>query len=321
MEPSGPQECRWCGASSTATSTRFRGGWPTRDCLACGTSYVDPMPSPEDLARLYRYESYGQPIYDLDERKQRRRRSGFARRLAEAAAHGLPKGRLLDVGCSTGSLLVAAASLGWEPEGIEVDAATARVARERSGAPVRVGSGLEVLDESERFDAITMSHWLEHAPDPRGQMIAAERHLAPGGGVYVRVPNAEGTVATMLGARWRWYSPPVHLIYFGIPSFRHPDPRLALRPVWASSRQGDAYPILVELALGAARRPPSSPAGGEKPCGSSGPVRGGPLRRMALRLVEDSGRWNPLAPWEDSELSLVLRRPAASSDRAEPPGR
>src|SRR5205807_5780829 len=80
-------------------------------------------------------------------------------------------GRLLDVGCGNGAFLQQMQELGWQIEGIEPDPEAARIAVSRG---FRVLSNtLENADLPKgQYDAITMSHVMEHFKKP---MIAIEK--------------------------------------------------------------------------------------------------------------------------------------------------
>jgi 2-polyprenyl-3-methyl-5-hydroxy-6-metoxy-1,4-benzoquinol methylase len=99
------------------------------------------------------------------------------------------EGRLLDVGCSNGNLLQTFHSLRprWKLSGAElVDQwketvlALPGVEAFYSGAnPAYAG----------RFDVISLSHVLEHIPDPVPFLKAISGHLTPGGRLLLAVPN------------------------------------------------------------------------------------------------------------------------------------
>jgi SAM-dependent methyltransferase len=75
------------------------------------------------------------------------------------------------------------------------------VAGDLEYAPFRPGS----------FAGITMSHVLEHLPDPRAYLAAAHRLLQPDGRLVVHVPNASSLQFRLLGRRWNGIDVPRHL--------------------------------------------------------------------------------------------------------------
>lgn len=83
------------------------------------------------------------------------------------------------------------------------------------GLDVRLG-GVEVLDpRRERFDGITLSHVLEHVPDPVGLLRRCAELLRPGGWVWIETPNLAAPGHARYGAYWRGVEAPRHLVLFG----------------------------------------------------------------------------------------------------------
>ena len=89
-------------------------------------------------------------------------------------------GRLLDVGCGTGTHMQFLSELGWETEGLEWDARAAEVARRVTGRPVSVGD-VQSLTGQGRFEAILLNHIFEHWCGPTraawGRVASARRGL------------------------------------------------------------------------------------------------------------------------------------------------
>jgi len=97
--------------------------------------------------------------------------------------------RVLDVGCGNGAFLLAARALGWEASGVDVSVA-ARDLLSATGLHVSVADAAHFLREHPRhFDLIHMNHSLEHILTAADTVLAARTALAPGGLLYVEVPN------------------------------------------------------------------------------------------------------------------------------------
>ena len=113
----------------------------------------------------------------------------------EALAELLPKsGRVLEVGCGTGGLLVAARRRGIAIEGIDVAARRLVIARRRLNDH-HVYASL-IIAQAERspypagsFDAIVLDSVLEHLTDPFAAIRECARTLKPGGRLIVWSPN------------------------------------------------------------------------------------------------------------------------------------
>lgn len=127
------------------------------------------------------------------------------------------RGRLLDVGCGSGAWLGQHAAGGFDTAGIEVDAAAADRARLYQGQEVHTGTARDAPYHAESFDAVNLSHVLEHVPDPRETMAAIRRFLAPGGLLSISIPVTDGYAATKLGPHWRYLELPRHLLHFDRP--------------------------------------------------------------------------------------------------------
>jgi len=123
-------------------------------------------------------------------------------------------GRLLDVGCGDGRRLAEMAKLGWEVIGQEVDALAAEFARSTYGVNVFVGELASVNGPDCGFDAITVSHVIEHVIAPSDLLRQCHRLLKPGGKLVVVTPNIWSIGHSEFGASWMGLDPPRHLHVF-----------------------------------------------------------------------------------------------------------
>ena len=197
-------------------------------CGRCGMLFLNPHYDADSLDRFYAPKEisvervWGLPFDARSFDVAAYDRSGTARdmrrRLALVQKH-VPRGRLLDVGCSIGLLLFEAQRAGYEAVGLDLSAKLAAYAREVVKVDARVGS-LETLSATlGRFDAIVLWDVLEHLPFPGFTLSLINTHLEPGGCLFVHIPNANG-----LGNAWKtWVSerglraPEKRWSHFGIP--------------------------------------------------------------------------------------------------------
>ena len=141
--------------------------------------------------------------------------------LREIAEHGvmwLPvsrRGRLLDVGCGSGLFLERMRGFGWQVVGVEPDAAAANATVKRLGDDTLVVTHVDdPALASESFDAVTLSHVIEHVPDPVGTLRKCRDLLAPTGTLVCVTPNSRSLGARSFGASWLHWDPPRHLNVF-----------------------------------------------------------------------------------------------------------
>ncbi len=236
------------------------GSWTYQRCGGCGSLWMDPLPQKEDISGYYPEKYYthdgagffgpnpphafgrlilsanlavleGRFGYVIPEEWWARAGGlGWTRRVqsllpqfpAGRMARFLPfqkGGRLLDVGSGSGEFLALMRALGWEVEGIEPDArAIAQSAK--AGLSVRKGGIEDAELEVNSYDAITLSHVIEHLLDPRAALERCVAALRPGGILVSLSPNPMGTNARLLQGIWRGLEPPRHLILPSLLGYR-----------------------------------------------------------------------------------------------------
>jgi SAM-dependent methyltransferase len=131
----------------------------------------------------------------------------------------VPPGRLLDVGCSMGTSLVAAKERGWDAIGTELCVPAAEYGQQELGLDIRVtsledGAFLQKGLEEESFDAVLMHHTFEHLRHPDQVADLVYRLLRPGGVFYTAQPNHASLKARMFGECWSYGVTPEHLNLF-----------------------------------------------------------------------------------------------------------
>ena len=71
---------------------------------------------------------------------------------------------------------------------------------------------------ADSFDAVIMSHVIEHVPQPRELLAECARLLKLGGRLVMLTPNAESFGLDYYGRCWRGLEPPRHLQIFSQPA-------------------------------------------------------------------------------------------------------
>jgi SAM-dependent methyltransferase len=181
--------CAVCGNSNTRTLGKDNGYW-IRKCAEpdCGFVYVSPRPSKEKLQELY--QSY-YPENAIVPDKWLKEMNDIFMEVADWLTDRQPKGRVIDVGCSFGHMLLEMERRGWQTAGVEPSKVAADYARERvEGEVVNCAFEDAQFDEA-RFDALISLYVLEHVSDPRAFLQKCFDLLRSGGKAIIRVPRTE----------------------------------------------------------------------------------------------------------------------------------
>ncbi len=128
-------------------------------------------------------------------------------------------GRLLDIGCACGFLLVAARERGFTVQGVEMSAWASTHARTAYGLDVETGSLETVHLAPASYDAVVMADVVEHLTDPRRTLQGIHRVLRPGGHLLLLTPDVGSAVARWFGPRW-WGLLDDHYFYFSRATLR-----------------------------------------------------------------------------------------------------
>lgn len=112
--------------------------------------------------------------------------------------------RLLDIGCSTGALLMSARREGFEVEGIE-PATRAAQAAQATGLKVFAGTLHEASLPPSSFHAATLIEVIEHLVAPGDLLREAWRILKPGGVLLVGTGNAASWTVGFMGGSWEYF--------------------------------------------------------------------------------------------------------------------
>ena len=186
-------------------------------CPDCGLIYLNPRPVPNAMSHYYpqNYAAYRPAIEDerwaLMRWKRRRNLQGKMKGVGQRAH----RGRLLDVGCATGTYLAEMRKLSWQVQGVEPHEQAAKYARQRLNLDVFTGDLLASQLPDNYFDAVTLWDVLEHTHDPLAVLGEVHRLLKPAGLVAFSVPDPTSREAKRFGSAWIGYDTPRHLFLFG----------------------------------------------------------------------------------------------------------
>ena len=193
-----------CEAPLSATGIVLPEG-PLLRCPDCG-QLVSQITAARywETMKQFDHPDYNQPGAP----SQQERGSRVARRRLNAIAALLGRWpqdvRLIDVGCSRGHFVRAAADLGFQAEGVEPAPHIAAIAR-ASGLNVYSGLLEEQRFPERSFDAVTMFEVIEHLREPRTLLAECCRILRPGGILLLSTGNTASWTVAAMGARWDYF--------------------------------------------------------------------------------------------------------------------
>lgn len=211
-------------------------------CPSCGLQFSSLCPTVEQLTENIYNETYfaeSQPARALSEPQ----RDHYGRQLANLNRLLGRCGTVLDVGCGDGLFLRYAQTEGWQVTSTDIRLASR--AREIN-CPLWEGQLPEIDFGATRFDVIRFNHVLGHTQNPLLELMRSRDLLAPGGIVFIGVPNIAGLSPRLKNAqsrlrlkrkRWRHYAAVHHLWFFSPQTLRQIAERAGLRVLyWETPR-------------------------------------------------------------------------------------
>lgn len=112
------------------------------------------------------------------------------------------KGKLFDLGAGWGHFMLAAQELGYQAKGIEISEQQALYCINDLKLDVTHGDFFK-MDETEKFDVITLWDVLEHIDKPDEILNKCHRITAPGGYIIILIPQVDSTLARWTGRNWK----------------------------------------------------------------------------------------------------------------------
>lgn len=179
--------CRCCRNTNYKVSVKLS-NFSIVKCSECGLTFVitekSSYYSEEDYFDGYDLEGYTEYYKDF--------RNSLCRNHLSAIEQIVPKGKILDIGCSFGWFLKIAKDSGWQPFGIEHSEKVAKLARDSYGIDVRSGDINLVSGFDTKFQVITLWNVLEHTTEPVFLLRALYDRLSPEGLLVISVPDING---------------------------------------------------------------------------------------------------------------------------------
>ena len=266
-----PRGCPVCGGlqSDVLFQQRFAAvdeatpvtGYDVAVCRTCGAGYADGIPGQRDFDAYYRDMSkYEYHQRDGAESDFDARRLGL---IADIIAPRIPArdARVLDVGCATGRLLANLREHGFtDVSGLDPSPACAAAAARLYHIPVRTETLAQLGATGENFDVVILVGVLEHLRDLDESFGHLRTVVAPGGLLYVEVPDATA-FADWPNAPFQDFSTE-HINFFAPISLENLMRRHGFTPVYVEQNHRDqSYKTVMSNISAFYRREETVPAG------------------------------------------------------------
>jgi SAM-dependent methyltransferase len=277
--------CPVCGSSEFGFWRRLKDE-PTSQCRRCGHIYANPRPTEASIIRAYAlpvaaysrfFKCEGFEVAAYQQTGHAWQKSNALAHLREIERLHPEKGRLLELGCSSGILLEAAQLSGWDVAGIDPSALSSRGTETDRRLKIERTSLFDAPFVEKSFDFVFAASVIEHLTDPKRYLKKLASLLRPGGGILIAaLPNVR-SFTIMLGIdRYIGNHPPGHLQFFSRRTIR-----LLLESTGFESVRTRIHGMpetVLEIFFGTAALSGTAANPAEK-------LKGGALRARALRAL------------------------------------
>lgn len=213
-------------------------------CDDCSLRFTQDVPAQDAIGAYYQSDAY---ISHSDTKEglvnrlyhMVRNHTLKGKRKLVQSQTGLQKGSILDIGCGTGAFLHTMKEGGWTITGLEPDATARTKAKELYGIEPGEPGSLFTLPAG-GYQGITMWHVLEHVHELHAYLRRLHDLLAPGGKIFIAVPNYTSSDAELYQQYWAAYDVPRHLYHFSPASMEKllslfQLQLVAIKPMWFDS--------------------------------------------------------------------------------------
>jgi 2-polyprenyl-3-methyl-5-hydroxy-6-metoxy-1,4-benzoquinol methylase len=185
-------------------------------CEKCNFLFTNPRPTELESKRYYESKDYishsnasqgpFEKLYQIVRRITTKKKVKLVQRFVS-------EGRILDIGCGTGTFLSAISKKGFIPTGVEPNETARNFASVNQGLQVfkKLAEGKYI---PKSFKVITLWHVLEHIYPLDETFKTMHRLLDDSGIVVVALPNPASMDARVYKQFWAGYDLPRHIYHF-----------------------------------------------------------------------------------------------------------
>ncbi len=186
-------------------------------CEICSFKFTNPRPENEVLGNYYKSEDYishSNTKKGIISRLYHAVRNYTLKKKIQLVSKHVSRGTILDYGCGTGMFLKVCQDAGWKSFGMEPDEGARKIGSEMGLTVFSDKVKLNEYTNSQKFDAITLWHVLEHVTDMEDTLNFFKARLNDKGVLIIAVPNHTSFDAQHYKEFWAAYDVPRHLYHF-----------------------------------------------------------------------------------------------------------
>jgi SAM-dependent methyltransferase len=189
------------------------------ECHCCGLVMLHPAPTPDQLPEQGEWWTKSRKQFRRNKRwKKLYEKMRYAvlgnptERLIDHTHKAAPSGRLLDVGCGRGELLVAGARY-YDCVGLEPSPVAAAEVRKKGFRVIEAPIEHAELERAS-FDVVTLDSVIEHVASPMQTLQKVNFVLRAGGVVVLKTPKFGGPTYRRHGRDWNGFRHGYHTYLF-----------------------------------------------------------------------------------------------------------
>lgn len=232
-----------------------KNGYEIMDCNICGFKHIYPVPSSDDLEKIYKEEYYSTEKPQYLKKSQSEKdwldiQCADKYETIESFLTDHSSKTLLDIGSGPGNFIAHGANRGWAVKGIEPSKQAYEFSKSLGLNVVNDFFNEESALSIGMFDVVHANNVLEHIPDPIKFIELASTILKDNGLLCIVVPNDYNPFQMALREHdsyeaW-WLAPPHHINYFDHSSLSN----LLERKGFEILYQEGSFPIDLFLLMG-----------------------------------------------------------------------
>ncbi len=254
------ERCRLCGIRGASTigpvTPTHPGDFATKDyslrqCRSCETVYLHPLPTPADLSVLYEESVQFASDHYTDPEQVRRMLEYYEGELAGLDLLPAGPSRLLEIGAGLAWVSRAAKKRNSQIWTVAQDV-SGECATACTWVDTYFVGTVDALTDRAPYDLVSLTHVIEHLPDPAAMLRTIAPLLRVGGKLFITAPFRPVGWHPSAGIdAWRTYSylhVPAHITYFSERWFRQKAGALGLEIVhWNATHEGgQAFALVLQ---------------------------------------------------------------------------